>query len=164
MDLENYITRQKEIINNVKKELEELKMSKAFDKKIIQEKLKANMNIINEIKSNIPKLLKSHEIIKQNEKENDEEDINEDDEKEELISVIFNSIDENILYSIICNKNDEFSNIESLVFDKYPEYKYLNKDFIVNGNKINKQKNLEWVMFWSCNTFDSCCRIFGSEL
>ena len=143
MDLENYITRQKEIINNVKKELEELKMSKAFDKKIIQEKLKANMNIINEIKSNIPKLLKSHEIIKQNEKENDEEDINEDDEKEELISVIFNSIDENILYSIICNKNDEFSNIESLVFDKYPEYKYLNKDFIVNGNKINKQKNLE---------------------
>ena len=133
MDLENYITRQKEIINNVKKELEELKMSKAFDKKIIQEKLKANMNIINEIKSNIPKLLKSHEIIKQN----------ENDEKEELISVIFNSIDENILYSIICNKNDEFSNIESLVFDKYPEYKYLNKDFIVNGNKINKQKNLE---------------------
>ena len=122
MDLENYIKKQKETINNVKKELMELKFNKLRDIKIVKDKFKVYKNIINEIKLNIPLISKPNE---------------------KLISVIFNSFDENIHYSVICKNTDEFSTIESLFYEKYPEYKYLNKDFILNGNKIDISKNLE---------------------
>ena len=122
MDLENYNKKKKETINNVKKELMELKFNKLRDIKIVKDKFKVYKNIINEIKLNIPLISKPNE---------------------KLISVIFNSFDENIHYSIACKNTDEFSKIESLFYEKYPEYKYLNKDFILNGNKIDISKNLE---------------------
>ena len=122
IDLENHIKKQKEIINNVKKEIKELKMSKLNDIKTIKDKFKVYKNIINDIRINIPLLLKPNE---------------------KLMPVIFHSYDENIHYSVICKNNDEFSKIESLLYDKYPEYKNINKDFIINGKKIDINKNLE---------------------
>ena len=122
MDLENYIKKQKETINNVKKELMELKFNKLRDIKIVKDKFKVYKNIINDIKLNIPLLSKPNE---------------------KLISVIFKSFDEDINYSIVCKNIDEFSKIESLFYEKYPEYKYLDKDFILNGKKIDISKNLE---------------------
>jgi len=122
MDLENYIIKQKETINNIKKELMELKYSKLNDIKIIKDKFKVYKNIINDIKLNIPLLSKPNE---------------------KLMSVIFNSFDENIHYSVVCKNTDEFSKIESLLYEKYPEYKKLNKNFIINGNKIDISKNLK---------------------
>ena len=122
IDLENYIKKQKEIINNVKKEMKELKMSKLNDIKIIKDKFKVYKNIINDIQLNIPLLLKPNK---------------------KLMTVIFHSLDENIHYSVICKNNDKFSKIESLLYDKYPDYKDLNKDFIINGKKIDINKNLQ---------------------
>ena len=64
-------------------------------------------------------------------------------EKEKLMSLIFISFDENIHYSIICKNTDKFSAIESLLYDKYPDYKKLEKSFIIDGKEIDTTKSLE---------------------
>jgi hypothetical protein len=120
-DLEIYIKKQREIIKDVKIELEELQ-HKLIDKKIINYKLQAYRNIISDIRLNIPSLAKPNE---------------------KLMSIVFNSFDENIHYSVICKSTDQFLKIESLLYEKYPQYKYLNKDYFVNGVKIDITKNLK---------------------
>ena len=120
-DLEIYIKKQRELIKDVKIELEELQ-HKLIDKKIINYKLQAYRNIISDIRLNIPSLAKPNE---------------------KLMSIVFNSFDENIHYSVICKNTDQFLKIESLLYDKYPQYKYLNKDYFVNGVKIDITKNLK---------------------
>ena len=42
---------------------------------------------------------------------------------EKIISIIFISIDQKILYSIICKNTDKFTRLENILYDKYPEYK-----------------------------------------
>ena len=59
-------------------------------------------------------------------------------ENEELMSVIFISTDSSILHSIICKNTDQFTKIETQLYNEYPKYRYLENYFVVNGNKINK--------------------------
>ena len=59
------------------------------------------------------------------------------------MSVIFKSFDEDINYSVICKNTDEFGQIESLLYDRYPEYKNSNNNFLLNGKKIERNKNLD---------------------
>ena len=113
-DLEIYIKKQRKIIKDVKMELEELQHI-LNDKNLINNKLKAYQNIISDIKLNMPLLVKPNE---------------------KLMSIVFNSFDENFHYSVICKNTVQLFKIESLLYDKYPEYKYLNKDYFVNGVKI----------------------------
>ena len=82
---------------------------------------KTKLNIINDIKLNIPLQIKS---------------------EEKMMSIIFISIDEDIHYSIICKNTDIFSNIEKIFYDKYPEYKNIQGEFFINGNKIDRLKNI----------------------
>ena len=82
---------------------------------------KTKLNIINDIKLNIPLQIKS---------------------EEKMMSIIFISIDEDIHYSIICKNTDIFSNIEKIFYDKYPEYKNIQGEFFINGNKVDKFKNI----------------------
>ena len=86
------------------------------------EEIKLKENKINEIKSTIPIEIKLNEKI---------------------ISVIFNSFDEDIYYSIICKNTDNFKEIEKKFYEKYPEYKNTKNYFIVNGKEIDKTKNLD---------------------
>ena len=83
---------------------------------------KLNENI-KEIKLNIPSLLKTGE---------------------KFISLIFISTDENIHYSLICKNTDNFSEIKSLFYNKYPDYKNLNNSFMINGKKIDVTKDLKY--------------------
>ena len=83
---------------------------------------KTKLNIINDIKLNIPLQIKS---------------------EEKMMSIIFISIDEDIHYSIICKNTDIFSNIEKKFYDKYPEYKNTQSEFIINGNKVDRFKNID---------------------
>ncbi len=83
---------------------------------------KTKLNIINDIKLNIPLQIKS---------------------EEKMMSIIFISIDQNIHYSIICKNTDIFSNIEKKFYDKYPEYKNTQNEFIINGNKVDRLKNID---------------------
>ena len=86
------------------------------------EKIKLKENKINEIKSTIPIEIKINEKI---------------------ISIIFNSFDEDIYYSIICKNTDNFGQIEKKFYDKYPQYRNTKNYFIVNGKEIDKTKNLD---------------------
>ena len=64
--------------------------------------------------------------------------------EEKMMSIILISSDETIHYSIICKKTDNFSKIEELLYEKYPEYKKKNIRFTLNGEEINTSKNLEF--------------------
>ena len=118
--LKNFINEEKEKINKLKNNYKYISYTNIKRMKELLEEYKFTQNNINELKLNCEKYLKS----------------------EKIISVIFSSLDETIHYSIICNNKDKFSEIESLLYDKYPEYKNINNSFIVNGNEINKSKKL----------------------
>ena len=62
---------------------------------------------------------------------------------EKLISVIFRSVDQNILYSIICKNTDKFTTIENLLYEEYPKYRDSENIFLFNGKTINKYLSLE---------------------
>ena len=65
-------------------------------------------------------------------------------ESEKLISVTFSTRDENIYYSIICKNTDKFNIIENKFYKAYSEYAETDNYFIVNGNKVNSSKTLEY--------------------
>ena len=62
-------------------------------------------------------------------------------EKEKIITVIFSSMDEDIIFPFICKNTDFFSDIAKKFYEKFPEYRQDNI-FMVNGNKIDEDKNL----------------------
>ena len=64
-------------------------------------------------------------------------------EGEKLISIKFNSDAKDIDYTIINKNTEKFIKIETMIYEKYPKYKKTNNDFLVGGNKINKEKTLE---------------------
>ena len=61
---------------------------------------------------------------------------------EKMISIIFVSLDESILDTIICKNTDKFSKIEKQLYQIYPEYEG-KINFMNNGKFINKENNLE---------------------
>ena len=60
-----------------------------------------------------------------------------------MISIIFNSVDQKILYSFACKNTDKFSQIEEKLYKEYPEYSKKKNYFISNGDVIDKNKTLE---------------------
>ena len=64
------------------------------------------------------------------------------EEGEKLISVIFQSVNQEIHCSIICKNNDQFYKLEEQLYNEYPNYRNVENYFVVNGNKINRFKNL----------------------
>ena len=62
---------------------------------------------------------------------------------ETLMPIIFISDDQKVHYSLICKSTDKFKDIEERLYKKYPEYSKTNNYFLLNGNTINKSKNLE---------------------
>jgi len=64
-------------------------------------------------------------------------------EAEELITIKFNSVKKDIDCSFIIKKTDNFSKLESMLYEKYPKYKETENFFLVGGNKINKSKTIE---------------------
>ena len=65
-------------------------------------------------------------------------------EGEKLISVQFISTDQIINnFRAIAKNTDKFSKLEDLLYEKYPNYKDTENYFIVNGNKINRNRTLE---------------------
>jgi len=64
-------------------------------------------------------------------------------EGEKLISIQIISAEQDIDYSLITKNTEKFSKIEDLLYEKYPKYVETENYFIVNGNKINRNKNLE---------------------
>lgn len=68
---------------------------------------------------------------------------NKENVENEQISVIFTSIDENILHSFIIKKNEYFKILENKFYESYPDYKTKMIIFMANGNLIDKNKTIE---------------------
>ena len=62
---------------------------------------------------------------------------------EKILTIIFMSIDESIIFPIVCKNTDIFCIIENKFYQKYSEYKDLDTYFFSNGKKINKNKSLD---------------------
>jgi len=62
---------------------------------------------------------------------------------EKLISIIFTSSDENMFYSIICKNTQKFTELETKLYNEYPEYSKSNNYFLINGNIVDKDKSLD---------------------
>ena len=62
---------------------------------------------------------------------------------EKMMSIIFKSTNQEILYSIICKNTDIFVNIELKLYKVYSKYIENQNFFTVNGIMVNKYKNVE---------------------
>ena len=63
---------------------------------------------------------------------------------EKLMTVIFTSSDQKIHYSFICKNTDKFKDLESKLYDIYPEYSENDNYFLSNGRKIIRFKDLDY--------------------
>jgi len=126
-------------INALEKNIKELEIKLLEKDKLIidlnkrikeLENLSKNINITNNIieLQNEIKLFRTYYKLSNNEK---------------LISIKFISIFQDIDFSVIAKNTDDFSKIEKMLYDKYPKYIEFENYFLVNGNKINKNKTLE---------------------
>ena len=68
-----------------------------------------------------------------------EEDNNEDNE----ISVIITTTNQAIKYPIICQKSDNFKELEQKIYKKFPDLKQKEHYFLCNGNIIDTEKTIE---------------------
>ena len=66
-------------------------------------------------------------------------------EGEKLMTVIFTSTKYNCMQSFICKNTDQFTRIESLLYEieEYKQYKLIDNYFLVGGRKINRYQTLE---------------------
>ena len=87
--------------------------------KDLMERLESKEKELNETKLNIP-----FELTKE----------------EKVMTIIFKSFEEDIIYPMICKKTDKFDKLEKLLYTEYPEYK--ESQFYINGRKIDKLKTL----------------------
>ena len=62
---------------------------------------------------------------------------------EKLISIKFISGNQDIDFPVITKNTDYIANIEQKLYEKYPKYRESENYFLVNGNKINKNKTIE---------------------
>ena len=122
--------------NNTLKEkiegLEQEKQQKDEDMKLkLKENNDKNDNKIREIENQ-----KNLEIINLKKQYNLKEN-------EKIITVIFQCVGQNILYSMICKNTDKFALIEQELYDIFPECKEKEYFFLFKGSKINRNKTLE---------------------
>ena len=130
------------------------------------DKLKSKNQILENENAELKKQIEEKELVKKKlEKESKEymieEIINKDKEIKELkeklsrfpfvleegekyISIIIMSLDEKILYSMICKNTDVFSKIENKLYKKYPEYSENENAFYLKRKKIEKNKSLSY--------------------
>ena len=62
---------------------------------------------------------------------------------EKIMSIIFISSGQNIIFSLICKNTDIFNFVENKFYEKYTEYKEFDNYFISNGKEINKNESLD---------------------
>ena len=62
---------------------------------------------------------------------------------ENLISIKFISCDQNINFSTFAKPKDDFTKIEKILYNNYPNYREIENYFLVNGIRINKSKTIE---------------------
>ena len=134
------------VIEELTKRIKELEETLEKKDKIIS-KLKKEKDLLNEILKE--KFSKLTEQISKNEKMIKEYELKisqfpfKFSPGEKIMSIIFISLDENIISSFICKNTDTFDVLENMFYEKYSEYKGLENKFFLNGKEINRNKSLD---------------------
>ena len=158
IELDNEKNNNKELIKKINKLEKELNEEKNKNK-ILEKNIS---NLKNELKKNKTEVEKiGNKNLENNSKESLYESIMEKDkeiknlklklsrypvdlnEGEELMSIIFISVDQKLNCSIICKNTDKFNIVENKLYDYYSELAENENYFTFNGIKINKYKTLE---------------------
>ena len=137
IDLKNKISEYEKLLSEEKRKATEL------DKKLKENESKGGLSS----KYNSEKILELMEEI--NKKNKEIEQIRTSipiriNPGERLMTVIFVSTDQKIHYAIICKNTDKFSTLENKLYDEYPEFSENENYFLVNGNRINRHKDLDY--------------------
>ena len=143
------LKKEKENENDLEYQIEQLKSQLLKEQKLCEQLSKKNKELEqkllnqNKDKDNIINLM--NKIIEKDEEIKQLKSVMpfEIRKGEKLISVIFRSVDQNILYSIICKNTDKFTTIENLLYEEYPKYRDSENIFLFNGKTINKYLSLE---------------------
>ena len=90
------------------------------------------------------KIIKEQELeINKLKKNNDKNKITNLETGEEMISIFFTSVHQDMHRSISCKNTDTFIKIEEKIYNEYPKYKDYNTYLTVNGNEIKRFKTIE---------------------
>ena len=113
------------------------------DKIINEEKIK-NDNLNKSLKEELENLLKKKKDIKELENEIKLfKSYCKFSQEEKLISIKFISANKKINFNIIAKNTDKFLKIEVILYEKYPKYANSKNFFLVNGNRINRNRSLQ---------------------
>jgi hypothetical protein len=123
------------IKNNALAEIKDLerKLSEEHDKNDQLNKIVQNQNKPSRKGSNIEELENEIKLFRAYYKFSPDE---------KLISIEFMHSPD-IDYTIIAKNTDDFVKIEKELYDKYPDYRNFENDFLLNGIKIKKYKTLK---------------------
>ena len=157
-----------EVFKNFESQIQEIKKINEFKKaleiknKDIQNlskengQLKKEINKLNEKNKNlnekIKNLSKKDKIIESLiEKENEIKELKtkiqnygfELKEGDNIINITLMSMDESIIYSLMCKNSDKFIDIEKNLYKKFPELLKSENEFYIRGIKINKYNSLD---------------------
>ena len=123
IDLEKTNEILKKKIKNLENNINNNKLNQEIkDLKDKIEKLEMKEKELNELKSKLP-----FELAK----------------NEKIMFIIFKSMNEEIIYPIICKNTDTLLNLEDKLYNEFPEYKKYNFNYIYGGKKIDKLETLE---------------------
>ena len=119
-----------QIINNLQKELNALKISNDN-----------NLSLINQLKNNLNQ--KEQELSQLNNKllsnSNQYKTVSEN---KTGFAITFRSISQDIIYPIVCNKNELISRLEEELYNEYPKYKEFNTYLTCNGVVLKRFKTV----------------------
>ena len=119
-----------QIINNLQKELNDLKISYNY-----------NLSLINQLKNNLnQKELELSQL--QNKLLSNSNQFKTDSENKIGFAITFRSINQDIIYPIVCNKTELISRLEEELYNEYPKYKEFNTYLTCNGVVLKRFKTV----------------------
>lgn len=153
----NEMTKKNQELNKLINELRNNDLKEIQNKENLLEKEKNKFREVNQKFKEYQRIaenrnLNSKEILnllkKLNEKEEEIEHIKSNlpfelKKGEKIMTLNFVSVDQKIRCSFICKNNDNFSRLENLLYNYYPEYRETNNYFLSKGNQVNRFKTLD---------------------
>ena len=119
-----------QIINNLQNQLNDLKIS-----------YNNNLSLINQLKYNLKQ--KEQELSQlKNKLLSNSNQFKTDSQNKIGFAITFRSISQDIIYPIVCNKNELISRLEEELYNEYPKYKEFNTYLTCNGIVLKRFKTV----------------------
>jgi uncharacterized coiled-coil DUF342 family protein len=132
MDLKNQLIKANKTIEQQKLKIEEL-----------QNKLNNYNNTINNYNNIInQKDIELNNLRTQLNNINNNMNNNININMNDIMSVNFISMDQNVHFSVGCLKTNTFAEVEEKLYKQYPEYRETNNNFIANGTQVLRFKTI----------------------